>query len=170
MRRTTSATKPRGQTWTVRNQPQNGFQGVGYLPDTSDWLGKFRPVQDPRNDYLIDRAAQSAMESYTGIQGIPEQDKAMNESMGAICDRSQEHLGTTDAMVIRTRRRLIDAARAFEQTNDAPEGVDQPELYRQRAGCVLMPRGVNALEVCEDLIFGRTLDLDVANQRVAVRS
>ena len=36
----------KGQTWTVRNQPQNGFQGVGYLPDTSDWLGRFRTVQD----------------------------------------------------------------------------------------------------------------------------
>ena len=33
----------------------------------------------------------------------------MTGSMGPIYDRSQEHLGTTDAMVIRVRRRLIAA-------------------------------------------------------------
>ena len=33
--------------------------------------------------------------------------------MGAIYDRTQEHLGSSDQMVIRTRKRLIDAARAL---------------------------------------------------------
>jgi hypothetical protein len=73
-------------------------------------------------------------------------------------------------MVIRTRRRLIDAAKAFERTGEAPVGVDEPALYRQRAGCVLMPRGVNALEVCEDLIYGRTLDVAATNEKIAVYS
>ena len=27
-----------------------------YLPNTSDWLGRWRYVQNPANDYLIDRA------------------------------------------------------------------------------------------------------------------
>jgi len=160
----------RGQTWTVQNLPQTGFQGAGYLPHTSDWLGRFRNIQDASNDYLVDRDAQARMESYTGIAGIPEQDKAMNESMGPICDRSHEHMGTTDQMVIKTRRRLINAAKAFEQTGKAPEGVDQPELYRQRAGCVLLPRGVNALEACTDLIFGRSLDVEATNEMSAVSS
>ena len=110
---------------------------MGYLPDTSDWLGHWRSIQDADNDYMIDRDAQAVMQSYTGIPGIPEQDKAMNESMGGICDRTQEHLGTTDAMVIRTRRRLINAAKTFERTNEVPEGVDEPELYRQRCGAAL---------------------------------
>jgi len=159
-----------GQTGTVRNlAPQGGavgaggFRGFGYLPDTSEWLGHWRSVQDARNDYMIDRDAQAAMESYTGIAGIPEQDKAMNESMGGICDRTLEHLGTTDAMVIRTRRRLINAAKQFERTGEAPEGVDAPALYRQRCGAALLPRGQNALDVCADLIFGRSLDIGAAS-------
>jgi phthalate 4,5-dioxygenase len=146
---------------------RSGFQGAGYLPDTSGWIGKFRLVQDASNDYLIDRDAQSAMRSWTGIPGILEQDKTMTESMGPIYNRSQEHLGTTDLMVIKTRRRLIAAAKTFEETGFAP-GVDQPELYRQRSGCVLLPRGVSALDVCEDLIFGRSLDVDAPSQKIAV--
>jgi hypothetical protein len=77
-------------------------------------------------------------------------------------------MGTTDQMVIRTRRRLINAAKAFERTGEAPEGVDQPELYRQRSGCVLLPRGVNALEACADLIFGRSLNVELEHEMVAV--
>jgi phenylpropionate dioxygenase-like ring-hydroxylating dioxygenase large terminal subunit len=157
----------RGQTWTVKNLPQTGFQGAGYLPDTSEWTGRFRLIQDAANDYLIDRDAQAKMESWTGIPGILEQDKAMTESMGSVYDRSHEHLGTTDEMVIRTRRRLINAAKAFERLGEAPEGVDQPELYRQRSGCVLLPRGVNALEACADLIYGRSLDVEAPSEVVA---
>jgi phenylpropionate dioxygenase-like ring-hydroxylating dioxygenase large terminal subunit len=149
-------------------QPQRtGFQGAGYLPDTSAWIGRFRLVQDVTNDYLIDREAQAKMESWTGIGGILEQDKAMTESMGPVYDRSREHLGTTDQMVIRTRRRLINAARAFELTSDPPPGVDEPALYRQRSGCVLLPRGVSALEACSDLIFGRSLDVEAPMQLTA---
>ena len=44
----------------------------------------------------------------------------MTESMGAIIDRTQEHLGTSDAMVIRTRRRVINAARALRDSAAVP--------------------------------------------------
>ena len=59
------------------------------------------------NDYLIDREAQRQWKSYTGIRGIRQQDMAVTESMGTIYDRTHEHLGTTDALIIRTRRKLI---------------------------------------------------------------
>ncbi len=38
---------------------------------------------------------------------------ALAESQGPIHDRTQEHLGTTDILIIRTRQRLIRAARAL---------------------------------------------------------
>jgi len=68
---------------------------------STDWLGRFRLTQHKGNDYLIDRKAQRT-DSYPGIH---QQDQAVTESMGPIYDRTQEHLGTSDAMVIRTRRR-----------------------------------------------------------------
>src|SRR5581483_11627065 len=81
------------------------------MPDSSDWLGKHRFLQNETNDYLIDREAQARMETtYTGIFGGPDpEDRALQESMGGIYDRTAEHLGTTDMMIIQTRRKLLKA-------------------------------------------------------------
>jgi nitrite reductase/ring-hydroxylating ferredoxin subunit len=114
-----------------------------FRPNTTDWYGRFNMHQSMGNDYLIDRQAQRSMKSYTGIPGIRQQDMAVTESMGPIFDRESEHLGTTDALIIRTRRRLIAAARALEEHGVVPPGVDDPELYRQRSGGVILPRDAN---------------------------
>ena len=46
---------------------------------------------------------------------------AVTETMGPIYDRTQERLGSTDAMIIRTRRRLISAATALRDGCLIPE-------------------------------------------------
>jgi hypothetical protein len=94
-----------------------GSNGTGnpVQPPTTEWYGRFRPVANPGNDFLIDREVQRRNEGgagYTGIQGIGVQDMAVTTSMGPIYNRSQERLGTTDTMVIKVRRRLIGVARA----------------------------------------------------------
>ena len=61
---------------------------------------------------------------------------AVTGSMGPIYNRSHEHLGTTDALIIRTRRRMINAAKALRDDGITPPGVDNPEIYRQRSGGV----------------------------------
>jgi phenylpropionate dioxygenase-like ring-hydroxylating dioxygenase large terminal subunit len=124
--------------------------GFEFLPDTADWLGKFRLTQHKDNDYLVDREAQRR-ESYTGIAGIHQQDQAVTESMGPIIDRTQEHLGSSDAMVIRTRRRVISAARALRDGGVMPPGVDTPEVYRCRSGGVVLPRSAHWLEATREL-------------------
>jgi phthalate 4,5-dioxygenase oxygenase subunit len=124
--------------------------GFEFLPETTDWLGKFRLTQHKDNDYLIDRQAQRT-DSFTGIAGIHQQDQAVTESMGPIYDRSQEHLGTSDAMVIRTRRRVINAARALRESAATPPGVDNPEVYRHRSGGVILPRDADWLEATKAL-------------------
>ena len=124
--------------------------GFEFQPDGSDWLGKFRLAQHKDNDYLIDREAQRTT-SFTGIAGIHQQDQAVTESMGPIYDRSQEHLGTSDAMVIRTRRRVLNAARALRDSAATPPGVDNPEVYRHRSGGVVLPRDADWLEATKGL-------------------
>ena len=100
---------------------------------------------------MIDREVQRT-KTFTGIPTIPLQDQAMTESMGAICDRTQEHLGSTDAMVIQVRRRLIDAARAFQEDKITPPGVDNPEQYRVRTASVVLDRTADWQEATRDVL------------------
>jgi len=66
-------------------------------------------------------------------------------------NRSREHLGTTDAMVILARRKLIKAAKAFRDQGVVPPGVDKPELFRMRSGGAVLPKGMDGLEVLREL-------------------
>ncbi len=77
------------------------------------------------------------------------QDRAMTESMGPIYDRSQEHLGTTDAMVIFVRRQLLRAARALREQGVVPANVDDPNLCRVRPASVLLQPGESWIEATE---------------------
>jgi len=95
-----------------------------------------------RNDYLIDREMQRTV-NYTGIpqNNARAQDAAMTDSMGAISDRDNEHLGTTDMAIIRMRRRLISTAQALQEGTE-PYAASHPEVYKVRSGGAVLPRDV----------------------------
>ena len=115
-----------------------------YLPNTTDWFGRWRLAGNPGNDWLIDREAQKSGEIYTGIAGIHAQDQAITESMGGITDHDFEHLGPSDRMITQTRRRLLRAARALARDGTAPPGVDDPELMSEvRSGDFLTAAGID---------------------------
>jgi hypothetical protein len=121
------------------------FAGMEFQPDSTDWLGSFRLAAGAENDYQIDRESQRTWKSYTGIDngGAFLQDQAVTESMGAIYQRDNEHLGTSDSMIIRSRRRLINAARALQDHGVTPPGVDNPEIYAERSGTCILPRSTD---------------------------
>jgi len=73
----------------------------------------------------------------------------MTETMGPIYDRSQEHLGTTDAMVIFARKLLLDAAKALRDQGAVPANVDDASLYRVRPASVILPEGESWLAATE---------------------
>lgn len=107
-----------------------GGEAIDYLPNTSDWYGRWRPTGNARNDYLIDREAQRNNQIYSGIHGIVMQDQAITESMGPITDHTFENLAPTDLMIARTRRRALVAARAFAETGKLPPNGEDPRVYR----------------------------------------
>jgi len=141
--------------WSVgRRDPAIAAQGQfgrEYVPNGTGWLERFRIEQNAANDYKIDREAQAAWKSYTGIAGIRQQDMAMTESMGKIMDRTHEHLGTTDQMIIQTRRRYLNAAKALAEAGTPPPGAQLPASYHQRSGQVVIPRNVDWWEYTRDL-------------------
>ena len=51
----------------------------------------------------------------TGIHGFAAQDQAVQESMGPICDRTRERLGTSDTAIIAARRLLLAEIKALAE-------------------------------------------------------
>ncbi|HVZ45923.1 MAG TPA: Rieske 2Fe-2S domain-containing protein [Ramlibacter sp.] len=122
-----------------------------YLPNTSDWLGRFRVTANERNDWGLDREAQSRNIIFTGIDSIYLQDQAVCESMGPITDHSHEHLGPGDLMVVRTRRRLLAEARKFAESGNAPPALEEPESYLgARGGHFVAPAGIDWMAAYRD--------------------
>ncbi|HLZ27289.1 MAG TPA: Rieske 2Fe-2S domain-containing protein [Chloroflexota bacterium] len=144
--------RPSVATITAVNAPATRNRaGEDLLPNRTDWNGRFRLAANAGNDYKIDRGRQRRREDYTGIPGIHTQDQAITESMGPILDRSTERLGTSDVMVIRVRRRLMEAARALAERDLTPPGVDRPDVYRVRSGGAILPESADWLEATAEL-------------------
>lgn len=120
-----------------------------YLPQTSDWFGRWRLAQNADNDYGLDRTLQRD-KSYTGVTGITLQDQYITESMGPIVDRAFEHLTHSDAMIVRTRKRLLQAAAALAEMGQMPPGADDPGIVRgARGGAYVAPANVDWMQAYE---------------------
>ena len=115
-------------------QAMKGGSGihVQYVP------GTFRPLQNKDNDYMMDRAAQKAGIHYSGVAGIAMQDASLQESMGAIQDRTRENLVSTDNGIIMARQLLMKTAKALAEKGEAPAGTD-PLIQRVRSVAVVLP-------------------------------
>jgi phthalate 4,5-dioxygenase oxygenase subunit len=100
--------------------------------------GTYRPLANKGNNYLMDRAAQKAGRAFSGIDGIGMQDASLQESMGAIADRTKENLSSTDNGIVMARMRLTKAALALKDKGTAPPGVD-PAHHRVRSAAVILP-------------------------------
>jgi len=111
--------------------------------------GTYRPLANKDNDYLMDRAGQKAGRTFSGVEGIAMQDASLQESMGPIVDRSQEHLVATDRGIIMARRRLHEAVLSLRDTGAAPPGLD-PAHHRVRSVAVILPPDRAFDEACRD--------------------
>jgi phenylpropionate dioxygenase-like ring-hydroxylating dioxygenase large terminal subunit len=90
----------------------------------------FRSHRNRQNNYLLDRRVQKT-ETFTGIDGVNTQDRAVQEGMGPIVDRSQEHLGPADKAIIQARRLLLQAVKTVRE-GGTPRGIN-PTYYALRA-------------------------------------
>jgi phthalate 4,5-dioxygenase len=128
-------------------------------PETSDAEGHWFPAANASNDYLIDYEAQRT-KTFTGIPFLWLQDQAIQESMGPIYDRRNEHLGASDAGVIKARLLWLRAARAMRDRGELPPGVNCPERYRIRPAATVLKADQNWLEALQEKLFvsasGRT--------------
>jgi nitrite reductase/ring-hydroxylating ferredoxin subunit len=145
----------RCMTWSVEYHPDRPLTDAELAACQSwSWIhlenlpGSDHTVLNRHNDYAIDRARQRAQgQSYTGIHGTGAQDTAMQESQGPIVDRTQEHLGTSDAAIIKIRRCYLDLLQAVEQ-GATPPGLD-PTSQRCRSATFTTGPDVPFLEAAD---------------------
>jgi nitrite reductase/ring-hydroxylating ferredoxin subunit len=119
------------------------FRGI----HTQNIPGSDRAVANRDNDYLIDRALQASGASYTGIKGFGVQDCGIQESMGPIADRTIEHLGVSDAAIVKIRRLLLQTLRDHAAGKPLP-GVD-PASWRVRSARFKAPAGMPFADVMD---------------------
>ena len=105
---------------------------VAYVP------GTFVPTQNKQNEYLIDRNRQKTGETFSGVEGIAMQDASLQESMGAIQDRTRENLCPTDRGIVLARKKLLEAAQANRDGKPLP--ALRAEEQRVRSCALELPR------------------------------
>ena len=115
----------------------------------SDSAFEPRPVTHPypkywsrfnrANAYGFDAALQATYNS--GLPGLWIQDAACQSGTAPIIDRSTEHLGTSDLGIVRTRRMLLDAVKAFASEGKRPASVERPDSQMVRAVSLTLPAG-----------------------------
>ena len=107
------------------------------------------PLRGPHNDYLIDREEQRNG-SYTGIQGVSEQDAAIQNSQGPIVDRSKEHLGATDIGLVKFRQYMLKRAKALAEAGQEPAEAKADEFYAVRSGGWVADESKKLIEVMQE--------------------
>jgi phenylpropionate dioxygenase-like ring-hydroxylating dioxygenase large terminal subunit len=131
-------------TWSFNCNPHRDFTAEEkklFHPHTGMWGPvdeSYLPTRNRDNAYGFDRDRQRKV-NYTGIVGIPNQDAAVQESMGPIADRSRETLGTSDKAIIAYRKLLLDMAKALEAGQE-PDAAKDGSRYNVRSASVLLAK------------------------------
>jgi len=104
----------------------------------------YRRIRTQANHYLQDRELQRR-DTFTGIENFLNHDSCVTETMGPRYDRSREHLAASDKAVITVRRRLIDAAQAFQRGEEPPMPAadDETVLTHVDTLAELVPAGMH---------------------------
>ena len=116
--------------------------------------GSYRPAANKDNDYLMDREAQRAGRTFSGVEGIGMQDASLQESMGPIVDRTKENLVSTDNGIIMARHRLLRAAKALAEKGIQPPGVDTAH-QKVRSAAIVLPPDVPFKEGAREAMIAR---------------
>ena len=138
---------PMPEAMTFRDQDPFGEVG-GYLPRTNDPRSYFMTAANKTNDYHRDLDVEKSL-MHCGIPFVLNlQDRAMTELMcndagEPLYDRTQEHLGSTDAFVIAVRSQLLAAAKRFRDTGQLPPNIDDVSWDRVRAASVMLDSDVD---------------------------
>ena len=146
------------------------YSGRATVPVDDEWDAEWYIVYDPDRPITPDRLAnlyrgasqdpdnfaanlgnsenmwhqdREAMKSghWSGLtRNIPFEDFIIQSSMGPNVDRGKEQLGSADAIIVRTRRLLLEAVEEYRRSGTIPWRSDDIDFSAIRALAVTFPR------------------------------
>lgn len=140
-----------GSPYAEYLQEEWEFQGgkLGYWGPVDD---NYHPLLSEENNYLLDLHKQKT-ESYTGIDGIPNQDAAVQEGMGPIVDRTKEHLVASDRGVSLFRRLMLRLAKDLMEGKE-PAAASNGKIFDVRSVTCVLPSSVDIWDGAKHLFHG----------------
>ena len=122
---------------------------TGNGPDEVDQR-TFRPFRNRDNSWLIDREMQRR-QNFSGITKVNAQDRAVQELQGRIVDRTKEHLGPADKVMISARQLLLRAAKTVA-AGEIPMGADA-SYYCARGATKIIPADGSWQELMREVMY-----------------
>jgi hypothetical protein len=96
------------------------------VPETAP---DYKLTRSEANRYMQDRS-QMATENYTGIGSFAAQDTCVVEGEGTIQDRTQEHLASSDRVIVAARKLLLKAITDVREGRDPQHVIRDAKLNR----------------------------------------
>ncbi len=137
----------------LKNGPRAGQEGLHptvsvFLPYSTKPEGNWWPKHNIDNDFNVNWEVQKEIQ-YTGLPGTWVQDSGMQETMGTLVDRTNEHLGTSDTAIIRTRRALLQSAKALYDQGIEPISAHDPRGYNVRSAALVLDHSTDWVQGSE---------------------
>ncbi len=121
----------------------------------ADMTADFKPIRNRENRYQQDRETMKS-ECYSGIgYNFQIHDLCVTEGMGAIQDRTLEHLVSSDRGIVAQRKVLLKAIQDVQEGRDPAHVIRDPELNRFPHMVVysaVVPTSTTWKDYCEQLI------------------
>jgi phenylpropionate dioxygenase-like ring-hydroxylating dioxygenase large terminal subunit len=115
-------------------------QWLGFPPEstyrsfrlnTGTTIDSYIPIRRADNDYLIDREMQRNV-NMSGLHGLNDQDRCMQEGMSRIVNRALEFLVAADRSIITARRRILDAIASPDSLSAFKQSVRDGRAFAVR--------------------------------------
>ncbi|MFO1218726.1 MAG: Rieske 2Fe-2S domain-containing protein [Burkholderiaceae bacterium] len=143
---------------------KTGGKGGRETGHPSDQAFEPRPAMTPypkywskynrANAYHFDYESQRTTYNM-GMPGLWLQDAACQSGVSPIYDRTQEHLGTTDLGIARTRRMLLDALKRLDGEGQRPPSAQNPSSMMWRAVSLTVDAGADWKQVGAEFMRAR---------------
>lgn len=115
---------------------------------------RYRPQLTELNDFGFSDELQRTT-YFSGLPGLWVQDAACQSGVEPILDRTQEHLGSSDAGILRARRILRAAAEGLRDEGRVPVGAVEPSAFHVRAAALLLDDDESWPEAAAKHVYGR---------------